>query len=84
MKKFNINDNIYIQITDEGWKHLNETVGNNYVKHCIDTELRRTEINGEIWHRLQAHQVFHLLPIKYFNKPLYNTNIMFDDRDLKE
>jgi len=30
MKKFNINDYMYIQITEEGRKHLKKTVGDEY------------------------------------------------------
>ena len=82
MKKFNINEYIYIQITDKGWAHLKETVGNDYIKHCIDTEGYRKEINGETWHRLQAHSVFELLPITGNNAILYNSNIMIDDKAL--
>ena len=42
MKKFNINDHIYIQITEHGWKHLKKTVGDDYIKHCIDNKNYRT------------------------------------------
>ncbi len=80
MKKFNINEYMYIQITDEGWKHLNKTVGKDYVKSCI-TPYKR-EINNEIWYRLQAHNVFDLLPINFGGKVTYNTNVMFDDNAL--
>ena len=78
MKKFNINEYIYIQINETGWKHLRRTVGEDYIKHCINAESHRKLINGEIWHRLQARQVFDLLPIISCT-PTYNTNVMFDD-----
>ena len=84
MKKFNINHNICIQITDEGWKHLKKSVGDDYIKHCIDTEHYRVEIDGEIWHKLQAHQVFDLLPINFGGRPTYNTNVLIDENDLTE
>lgn len=83
MKKFNINDYIYIQITELGWKHLKETVGHDYIKHCIDTESYRKEIGGQIWYRLQAHHAFELLPTTDNSKILYNTTIMIDDSALK-
>lgn len=80
MIKFNINNYIYIQITEAGWKHLRKTVGDDYINHCIDKEPYRKEIDGETWHRLQAHEVFTLLPVKVLGTMLFNTNIMFDDQ----
>ena len=82
MKKFNINESICIQITDEGWKHLKKTVGDDYIKHCIDNEHYRVEIDGEIWYKLQAHQVFDLLPINVGGRPTYNTNVLIDEKHL--
>lgn len=35
MKKFNVNDYMYIQITEDGWKHLEKTVGIDYINACI-------------------------------------------------
>jgi len=81
MKKFNINDYIYIQITNEGWEHLLKTVGRGYIQSCI--KQYKVEIDNEIWYKLQAHSVFELLPINFGGKLTYNTNIMFDDKDLK-
>ena len=37
MKKFNINDHMYIQINKNGWEYLKETVGDNYIKHSIES-----------------------------------------------
>ena len=82
MKKFNINHHIYIQITETRWRHLRETVGEDYIKHCIDREPYKVEIDGEIWYKLQAHSVFELLPINFGSQPTYNTNVMFEDKDL--
>ena len=82
MKKFNINDYVYIQITELGWRHLKETVGNDYIRHCINAKSYRKEIEGEVWHTLQAHSVFNLLPITGNNAILYKTNIMFDEKSL--
>ncbi len=76
MKKFNINDYIYIQITPEGWSYLKKTVGKDYLK---DTE--RKEINGETWHRLQAHEVFRLLSTD--DEIFLNANVLIEDQYLK-
>jgi len=79
MKKFNLNDYIYIQITELGWKHLLKTVGDDYIKSCINTEAYIKIIDGKTWHRLQAHSVFNLLPIEYGGAIYFNTNIMIDE-----
>lgn len=80
MKKFNINEYIYIQITDSGWKHLKKTVGDEYIKHCI-TPYKKI-INGETWYHLQCHDVFSLLPCVMGSATLFETTVMFDDNTL--
>lgn len=82
MKNFNINHYIFIQITEDGWKHLKETVGDEYIKHCITPS--KEVINNEEWYKLQAHQVFDLLPVGMGSKLLYNTNILINDIHLTE
>ena len=83
LKKFNINDYIYIQITDEGWRYLKKTVGDDYIKHCINAPSHKKTINGETWYRLQCHSVFDILPINFGGRSFFNTNIMFDENSLK-
>jgi len=80
MKKFNINDYMYIQITDIGWQQLKKTVGEDYIKNCIES--RKVEIENETWYRLQCHNVFELFPIRFGGKTLFKTNVMFDDDEL--
>ena len=77
MKRFNINNDIYIQISEDGWTHLKKTVGNEYITHCIKN--REVIIDGDCWYRLQCHAVFELFPINYGGQQFFNTNIMFDD-----
>lgn len=59
MTKFNLNDNILVQITDYGWEELakyEEKSGNKgFTEHCIKS--RKEVINGEDWYKLQAHFV---------------------------
>lgn len=81
MKKFNINYYIYIQITECGWRHLRSTVGNDYIAHCIEPFC--VKIKHESWYKLQCHHVFDIMPINFGGQPYFNTNIMFDDEDLK-
>lgn len=80
MKKYNINDYMYIQITPEGWLHLEATVGEGYIKHCIKSHL--IVIDAKNWYRLQCHQVFDILPINFGGKMLFNSNVMFEDAHL--
>lgn len=77
MKKFNINCDIFIQINDNGWEYLENTVGLEYIKHCVKPYAR--EIDGEIWYQLQCWKVFELFPIQFAKPPMINTNIMFND-----
>ena len=78
MKKFNINEYMYIQINENGWEHLKKTVGDDYIQHCIES--RKVEIENEVWYRLQCHDVFHLFPIKYGEQIMFNPNVMFDEQ----
>jgi hypothetical protein len=80
MKKFNINEYMYIQINENGWEHLKKTVGDDYIKHCIES--RKVEVENEVWYRLQCHNVFDLFPINFGGQPTFNTNVMFDDEAL--
>ena len=82
MKKFNINDYIYIQITEKGWTHLRNTVGDDYITHYIKALGYQKYINGESWYRLQCHQVFGIFPIQFGNHIFFNSNIMIDDLSL--
>jgi len=81
-KKFNINDHIYIQITELGFKYLENTVDKDYIKHCITAPSYKKEINGEIWYRLQMHNVMTLFPVGLNSQILFNTNILIEDKDL--
>lgn len=82
MKKFNINNHMYIQINESGWKHLQETVGSEYIKHCIESY--KVEKKNEVWYRLQCHKVFELFPINVGMPSLINTNVLFDENELEE
>jgi hypothetical protein len=82
MKKFNINDQIYIQITEDGWDHLKDTYDDGYIQHCIKPY--SVIINGVEWYRLQCHSVFELFPIN-FGRPLrFMSNILIDEINLND
>ena len=75
MIKFNINDYIYVQITKEGWKHLEKEVSKEYIKHCIYPY--KKEIKGKVWYKLQMHQVFDVLHENCAQHHIH-TNILID------
>lgn len=77
--EFNINKDAYGQITDEGWKHLENTVGEDYIKNCIKP--RAVEINGEVWYKLQLWDWFALFPVKNGVRLLFGTRILFKKSD---
>ena len=80
MKQFNINDTIHIQITDNGWKHLLDTVGVKYIKSCITPQ--KTVINNTSYHTLQMHEVFNLFPISNGSPLYFKPNILINDNSL--
>lgn len=82
MRRFNINDYMYIQIDPEGWQHLSMTVGIDYIIHCIES--RKVSIDGQDWYRLQCHNVFDLFPIQTGARCFFKTTVMFDDYALKD
>lgn len=81
MKKFNINDTMYVQITEQGWNYLKETVGADYIKHCIES--RKVEIDGEAWYKLQCWGAFDIMPPNFGGLNRFMSNVMFNDDDLK-
>ena len=82
MKKFNINDYIYIQITEQGWTFLRKTKEIDYIQFCIES--MKIEIENVTWYRMQCHAVFDLFPINFGGQPMFNTNIMIDDESIAE
>ena len=82
MKKFNLNSEIYIHITDAGWLHLYNTVGSSYINACIKNEHHEVSIFGKVYYGLQAHQVFSLLPVDSVKPVLFELNIFINEEDL--
>ena len=83
MVKFNINDYMYVRITEDGWKHLEETVGAEYISACIKRPEYEKEIDGEMWYRLQCWNCFELMPPNFGGRAYFNTNVMFDESSFK-
>lgn len=78
MKKFNINEYMYIKITEAGWQHLRQTVGEDYINACIKIPAYEKEIEGEKWYRLQCWVCFDLMPPNFGGQALFESNVMFD------
>lgn len=83
MKKLNINDEVYIQITDLGWEYLADSVGEEYINTCIKIESREKEIDGEIWYVFSLWECFDLMPLYNGSEVLFKTTIMIDEKFLK-
>jgi len=83
MKKFqfNINHDMYIQITDDGWKHLSKTLSDDYINFNILS--RKTIIDGEVWYKIQCYTAFELMPVIMGTPLLFNTNVLFDEDLMK-
>ena len=82
MLKYNINDHMYVQITDEGWLHLLKTVGQIYIDNCIKPY--EVEMCGEIWHKLQCWSVFDLMPPVFGGKNLFMPGVMIESEGIRE
>lgn len=82
--KVNINNDVHIQITTKGWEYLNSIKGpgKGYIDNCI--EARKSVINGEIWYRMQLWECFSLFPVEMGDSILFNTNILFENKDLAD
>lgn len=83
MKKFNLNDHIYIQITEDGWDHLRKTVSETYINACIDNDHYRKVIDGQTWYRIQAYEVFSLFPVGTRVVTYFKLNVLIDEENLK-
>ena len=55
MVKFNLNNEILVEITDKGWERLTEKNIEQYIDHCI--KLNEVKIGEKTYYKLQAHQL---------------------------
>lgn len=81
MKKFNINDTMYIHILPTGWEHLNIKYGSEYVEKCIKPN--KVIINEKEYYPLQCWCVFNMLPASLGFDMLFEPNVLFADSDLE-
>jgi hypothetical protein len=81
MKKFNLNDKMYIKIKDKGWEHLKNTKRIDYINVVIGRSA--VVIEDELWYELQGHEVFNLFGGSLFQNELIGIDIMFNNEDLK-
>lgn len=84
LQKFNIGKCVYVQITDEGWKHLRRTLTEpeDYIKYCI--EPYKIIIDDKIWYKMQLFSVMELLGYNMFVNPKIKPLIYIDSSDLTE
>jgi hypothetical protein len=75
----NVNDSTYVQITDEGWKFLRDTVGEDYIRTFI--EPKAVELNGDLWYRLRLWTCFELFPANIGDEK-FCTRILFERTDI--
>ena len=79
--KFNINDYMYVKLTDFGKEKIIEKCGYGYFEHCIES---RKQPDG--YYQLQAHTVMRLLGEYLWNGTLnmpFDLNVYFTDENLK-
>ena len=82
MKKYNINQNMYIQITERGWNYLADTVGSDYIRTCI--EPYKGTIGEKTYYCLQCHHVMSLFGEGLFcGHTLFMPDVLFEDKDIK-
>ena len=77
--EFNINEKAYGQITEEGWKHLNNTVAQDYIEHCIKP--KAVELNGEVWYELVLWKWFELFSANIGDEK-FCARILFDKQNI--
>jgi hypothetical protein len=84
MKKYklNINDYIYVKLTDFGKEKIIEKCGYGYFEHCIESHKQ-----PDGYYQLQAHTVMMLLGEYCYNGARqlpFELNVYFTDKDLEE
>ena len=81
MKKFNINNIMYIHILPTGLNYLKREYGNEYVEKCIKPN--KVMINNKKYYAMQCWDVFNILPASLGFDMLFEPNVLFADSDLE-
>ena len=81
MKKFNINNIMYLRILPPGWNYIKREYGGEYVEQCIKPN--KVMINDKEYYAMQCWDVFNTLPASLGFDMLFEPNILFADSDLK-
>ena len=79
--EFNINYYMYVKLTDFGKDKIIEKCGQEYFKHCIESNLQ-----PDGYYQLQAHTVMNLLGDYLYNGARelpFDLNVYFTSDDLK-
>ena len=81
MKKFNINDTMYIHILPAGLNYLKREYGSEYVDKRIKP--KKVMINGKEYYAMQCWDVFNTLPASLGFDMLFEPNVLFADSNLE-
>lgn len=81
MKKFNINNTMYIHILPKGWEHLYHKYGYEYVEKCIKP--LKAMIGDKEYYAMQCWDVFITLPACVGMDTLFEPDVLFKDSELE-
>ncbi len=86
---FNINDNIYVKLTDKGFSHwqatYNEPYTGKFANNAQELEFftKRADKDGYVKFQMWEFMRYFGDTIHFGNPILFNTNILFDKKDFK-
>ena len=81
MKKFNINNTMYIHILPKGLKYLKNKYGDEYVNKGIKPQ--KVMIGHKEYYSLQCWNLFNTLPASMGFDMLFEPIVLFKDSDLE-
>lgn len=79
MINFNINDFVYFQITEDGWKYLRTRPLYDFLMDYITRNKVQIDMkDNEDWYGLQCYELFSIFPIKLGSNFLIKPNMLLD------
>ena len=80
MKKFNINNTMYIHILPKGWEYLYKKYGYEYVEKCVKP--LKAIIGDKEYYYMQCWDAFNTLPPCVGMDNLFEPDVLFNDNEL--